>query len=101
MLALAFANGSERAEKEAAITLYRALTECDAPDPTDFGSLGLLLAETGETRIAKDVVLRGIVTCTPRAIAYLADIGHRIVEATGDRDFRNQLEMAIAERQRS
>ena len=100
MMALAFANGTERADKEAAITIYRALTEGDAPEPTDFGSLALLIAESGDAESAKVMVLRGIAACAAKATGYFLDIGHRIVEATGDRAFRNQLQAAIAERGR-
>ena len=100
MLALALANGTERADKEAATAIYRDLTEGDAPEPTDFGSLALLLDEGGDTENAKVVVLRGIAACAAGAMGYFSDIGHRLVEATGDRTFRRQLEAAIAERDR-
>jgi hypothetical protein len=100
MMALAFANGTERADKQAAIRIYRALTEGDAPEPTDFGSLALLVTEGGDAESAKAVVLRGIAACAAKATGYFLDIGHRIVEATGDRAFRDHLQTAIAERGR-
>lgn len=98
MLALACGSGTERAEKERAVSLYHQLAESDAFEQTDFGNLAMLLAEIGQPGNAQDVVLRGIATCTRLATGYWAEVGHRIVETTGDRGFRTRLEAAIAEK---
>ncbi len=98
MLALALANSPQRADKEAAIALYRTLAESDAPDPSDAGNLATLLTETGAHDDAGEALLRGIAICPPERLDYLAQIGHRIVEATGNREFRDQLRTAIAGR---
>ena len=98
MLALALANSPDSAEKAGAIDLYRRLVESAPPDPTDVGNLATLLAETGATQDAEAVLLRGVVACPPERLDYLSEVGHRIVEATGDKEFRERLRAAIAQR---
>ena len=98
MLALALANSLDASDKAAAITLYRSLAESAAPDPTDAGNLAILLTETGAPDEAKAALLQGVATCPPERLDYLAGIGYTIIEATGDREFREQLRAAIAER---
>jgi predicted phosphodiesterase len=98
MLALALANSPEAADKEAAIALYRSLAESAASDPTDTGNLATLLTESGAHDDAGETLLRGIAICPPGRLDYLAEIGYRIVEATGNRQFRDQLRAAIAGR---
>jgi 3',5'-cyclic AMP phosphodiesterase CpdA len=94
--ALALANGTERAEKEAAAALYQDLSRSEVFDQTDFGNLALLLVEIGDQGRARDALLSGIAACG--ATSYLMDIGHKIVEETGDRAFRKQLEAALSDR---
>lgn len=98
MLALALANWTDAAGKTAAIALYRSLAESAAPDPTDAGNLAALLLETGAPEEAGATLLQGVATCPPERLDYLAEIGYRIVEATGNREFRERLRAAIAER---
>lgn len=101
MLALALAHSTERADKEAAIAHYSALAVAPSGEPTDYGSLALLLAERGDAGGAQRALLTGIERCPANADGYFMDIGHRLVEATGDRAFRKELEAAIAQRGRS
>lgn len=98
MLALALTNGTERADKEVAVSLYQQLSESDVLDPTDFGNLAMLLVEIGRPEDAQNCILRGISACPKPATAYLAEIGQRVVGATGDREFRTQMEVAIVEK---
>ena len=98
MLALALANSPEAADKQAAIDIYRSLAESEGADPTDTGNLATLLYETGAGDEASTVVLHGITVCPPERLDYLAQVGQRIVEATGNREFRDQLWAAISGR---
>jgi hypothetical protein len=98
MLALALANSPEPGDKKAAIALYESLTRASSIRSTDRANLALLLLEGGNVENAKAAVLDGIATCPASAVGHLADVGHRIVGATGDKEFRRQLEAAIAER---
>ena len=98
MLALALANRTDATGKADAIALYRPLTKSAAPDPTDAGNLATLLLEAGAPEEAGATLLQGGAACPPERLDYLAEIGHRIVEATGNREFREQLRAAIVER---
>ena len=98
MLALAFAHGEERSDKQAAVSLYRELNESEVLDPTEFAILATLLLELGDPAGAQDVILQGIAASDGRTIGLLADAGQRVVEATGDREFREILNTAIATR---
>ena len=98
MLALALANAPDATDKAAAVALYRSLVESASPDPTDAGNLATLLTETGDHDQAKAALLQGLAICPPDRLDYLAEIGYRIVEATGDRDFRDRLMAEIEQR---
>ena len=98
MVALASAHGEERVDKQAAVSLYRELNESDVLDPTEFAILATLLLELGDPAGAQDVILQGIAASDGRTIGQLADAGQRVVEATGDREFRETLNTAIAAR---
>jgi len=98
MLALGLAHSEEPAEKTAATALYRALTEGASAEATDVGNLATLLLETGSMDEAKATVLSGIEKFTSERAGYFFQIGQKIVEVTGDRTFRIQLEVALAQR---
>jgi len=98
MLALSYANSHEAADKKTAIDLYQSLAEEESAEISDFGNLANLLIEAGNIDEAKDAVLGGIEKFPANQADYFAQIGHKIVEATGDRNFRKQLEAIIAER---
>jgi len=100
MLALALAHSGEVADKKTAIELLRLLTEDQSTEFTDAGNLAILLMEVMEADSlaeAKSVVLNGI-RKFPAKADYYSEIGQRVVEATGDRHFRQQIETAVAER---
>ena len=84
------------------IFIYRDLCTKHYPF-TDAGNLAILLMEVmGNDSLeeAKAVVLKGI-SNFPLKADYYVEIGQRIVEATGDKNFRQQLESAVAERGKS
>lgn len=98
MLALSFAHSEEAADKTAATVLYRSLIQEGPPEATDAGNLATLLIEAGSFEEAKIVVLEGIDKFPAKAGDYFFQIGSKIVEATGDRKFRKQLQAAIEAR---
>lgn len=103
MLALGLAYSEEAIDKKMAIEIYRLLTNDQSTEFTDAGNLAILLMEVmGNESLeeAKAVVLNGI-SKFPSKADYYVEIGQRIVEATGDKDFRQQLESAVAERGKS
>jgi uncharacterized protein (DUF924 family) len=97
MLALALAHSSEAVDREAAIALYRSLTETGSTDVSDAGIHATLLWEIGRLDEAKAAVLDGIGRFFANRVDSLLEVGQRIVEATGDRDFRSQM-TSLAER---
>ena len=90
-MALALANSPDQSDKAEAIGLYRLLCVSDYVEITDIGNLASLLFETGDMDEAGDAVVDGI-RRFPDKRTYFAGIGHKIVEATGDRDLRLRLE---------
>lgn len=97
MLALGLAHSHEMDDKNAAVDLYRSLISVDVINITDIGNLAALLIDIGRSDEAKPILLDGIEK-GPANQGYLLDIGQRIVETTGDRRFRIQLETAKEER---
>ena len=98
-LALAFANSSDRGEREHAANLYIEIVDGGTQVPADFTNLATLFVDLEVADRGQSVVLRGIATCrTAAEVALLSDVGHRIVGTTGDRDFRKRLDAAIAKR---
>jgi len=98
MLALSLAHSEEAADKATATALYRSLIQEASPEPTDAGNLATLLIDAGSFEEAKRAVLDGIEKFPAKAADYFSQIGLRIVDATGDREFRKQLEAAVAAR---
>lgn len=97
MLALALAHSEDDADKRSAADHYRSLAETEEAAPSDLAALASLLAGFGEHDDAKNVVLSGIVRFPDAAESFLT-IGHAIVEATGDRPFRDELNARRAAR---
>lgn len=100
LLALSLANSPEADDKKTAIGLLRSLTEAESSESSDAGNLATLLFEASNFDEARTVVLEGIRKYSAQA-DYFAAIGQKIVEATGDREFRKQMEAAISERDES
>lgn len=97
MLALSIANSEETADKTTAIKIYRSFVQEGSSVATDVGNLTTLLIEVGKFEEAKSIVLSGIEKF-PTKKAYFFEIGSKIVGATGDREFRRQLEAAVEAR---
>ncbi|MGH8728757.1 MAG: hypothetical protein ACREV9_11525 [Burkholderiales bacterium] len=100
MLALSLANSDEAANKKMAVELYQSLAVDDAAMVSDIGNLVTLVIEGGHMDQARVTVLNGIRRFPANQIDQFLQLGHRIVEATGDRSFRKEMETAAgAERQ--
>jgi hypothetical protein len=100
MLALGLAHSEEAVDKKMAIEICRLLTKDQSTEFTDAGHLAILLMEVmsnDSLEEAKAVVLNAI-SKFPLKADYYVEIGQRIVEATGDKNFRRQLDSAVAER---
>lgn len=90
MLALCFSQSPDRSERAQAVNLYNGLIADEAAKTTDFAALAFLLANMDNYEGAKKTLLVGMERFPDAADGYLA-IGQRIVEATGDRAFRDEL----------
>jgi hypothetical protein len=101
MLALSLANSDEAADKVQAIKMYRAITAGDFAEAIDAGNLAILLMGDGNHDEAKAAVLAGIGRFPLDRVDYFVQVGQKIVETTGDRDFRKRMEAAIEERGQS
>jgi len=103
MLALGLAHSEDSTDKIKAIEIYRLLINDQSTEFTDGGNLAILLMEVNSSESleeAKAVVLRGI-DQFPTKSDYYAEIGQTIVEATGDKGFRQELESTVAQRGKS
>jgi len=99
MLALSLANSSEAADKAAALALYRSLSAENLSEAVDTGNLETLLTDAGAFDDAKVAVLTGIQKFAGKE-EYFSQIGLRLVEVTGDREFRKRMEAEIKARGR-
>lgn len=97
MLALCLARSSERADQRRAVDLYQELSDSPRCEADDLAYLATLLINGGDYDRATAAVLRGI-EAFPERFQGFAEIGMRIVEATGDRNLRDQLLTPRAER---
>ena len=96
MLAIGLSHSDDPADKTAAIDLFRTLVHDGIAQPSDFGFLATLLFAAESIDEAKKVVLDGIQLFATEASGELNEIGQRFVEAAGDREFRKQLDVAMA-----
>jgi predicted phosphodiesterase len=98
MLALGLANSTETVDKEAAAALYRSLLKEDPTEPSDVGNLAKLLIDAGGFDEAQRIVLEGIGVHPIKMASNFREIGLMIVEATGNREFRRQMDAALEAR---
>lgn len=98
MLALALANSGDVGDRKEAVSSYEALIRDGLDDPQIRANLAILLFNLDRHDEAKIVVIQAIEASPFEALEYLRSIGQRIVAGTGDRAFRKQLEVAIAQR---
>jgi hypothetical protein len=97
MLALSLAQSEDETDRRRAAAIYCGLTDEGAARASDIAAQASLLLGLEEHDNAKQAVLAGIARFPEAADGYVA-IGQAIVEATGDRDFRDQLSARRAER---
>ena len=90
MLALCLAQSTEQIDCNRAIDLYKELTSSAEGKAEDWASLATLLADNGVHDQAKETVINAI-KAFPQSIYGFVEIGMKIVEATGDLDFREWL----------
>jgi hypothetical protein len=98
MLAFALAHSAYDKDRTEAARAYEALIHDGLAEAQDRANLAALLLDTGRSDDAKAVVLDAIAASSPESLEGFNGIGQRIVGQTGDREFRKQLEAAIAER---
>lgn len=96
-LALGLSHSDERAGKEQAIVLYASIAGDQGTEAGDAGIYATLLGEVGRYDEAKKAVLAAMEKYPDHGAAF-SEIGQRIVEATGDRDFRDQINTALKAR---
>lgn len=97
MLALCLSQSTDAAEKVRAIELYNEISADELAVAADFAALASLRADMNDHEEAKKALLAGMERFPGSADGYL-EIGQRIVEATGDRAFRDELNAQRARR---
>lgn len=90
MLAMSLGQSTETAEKGRAVKLYNEISADESAVAADFAALASLLADTDDYEAAKKAILAGMKRFPDLAEGFMA-IGQRIVEATGDRAFRDEI----------
>lgn len=90
MLALCLAHAEIGADKHRAAKLYGELVDQEAAQPADVAALATLLLDSGDHTGAKKYVLIGIERFPAATDGFVA-IGQSIIEASGDRAFRDEL----------
>jgi len=98
MLALALAHSPDGASRNDAVQQYERLVLDGIASVQDRGNLATLLSNLGRHDDAKAVVLEATRIGSTENLGYLQEIGQRLVEQTGDREFRRRLEAAVARR---
>ena len=89
-LALCFARNTERDDRLRSIKLYRELTESKYSEAEDWAALATMMMYEGKHEEAKTAVQDGM-HAFPGKTRGFVDVGMKIVEATGDIEFRNEL----------
>jgi hypothetical protein len=90
MLALCLSQSTEAADKRRAVELYSVISADEFAVAADFAVLASLLAEIDDNETAKRTILSGMKRF-PDAVEGFSAVGQKIVEATGDRTFRDKL----------
>ena len=91
ILALALANSDDFHDRSKATELYRELAQSQYVEFSDIGNMAILLLENGSSSEARDAVLDGLERF-PEKKPYFIEIGHNIVQETGDRQLRDRIE---------
>ena len=90
ILALCLARSTEERDKTRAVELYREAMESEEAEPGDCGALALLMSELGRYEEAKEVIGAGMRRFPDQTQAFV-ETGMTIVQASGDRGFRDWL----------
>ena len=90
ILALCLARSTEEGDKVCAVELCREVVESEEAEPRDWGALATLLAELKRYDEAKAVICDGIAQFPNQSQAFV-EIGMRVVQECGDRNFRDWL----------
>ena len=90
ILAICLARSTEEVDKDRAVELYSQVMESNQADPGDWGALATLKTELGNYDEAKDLIRKGIGRFPIQSQAFV-EIGLKLVEKCGDRDFRDWL----------
>ena len=90
MLALCLARYTERDDRSRAMCLYRDLTLSGHGEAGDWAALATMLMDEGNHEAAKTAVKEGI-RSFPGKIDGFVEVGMKIVAATGDVAFRDEL----------
>lgn len=98
-LALALAQGPDDVSRNAGVKHFENLLYDGLAGPQDRENLATLLLNLGRFDDAKAIVVEAIGVSPIENVRSLEGIGQRLVEQTGDREFRKQLEAVIAERE--
>jgi 3',5'-cyclic AMP phosphodiesterase CpdA len=99
MLALGLSHSAEAMDRDRAISLYQSVVTEESSEPADIAFLATLLSSAGKHDEAKRAVLTGIERFPGKGAAF-SEIGLRIVESTGDREFRKQIDTAVEAREK-
>lgn len=90
ILAFCLALSTDEVDKDRAVELYSQVMESNQADPGDWGALATLKTELGNYDEAKDLIRKGIGRFPTQSQAFV-EIGLRLVEKCGDKDFRDWL----------
>ena len=90
ILAVCLARSTEKGEKTRAVELYRELLESEFAEPGDYAAIGALTVALERYDDAREVIEEGI-RRFPNHTRRFVEIGMGIVEATGDRKWRDWL----------
>ena len=90
MLGICLGRSSERSDQEEAIKIHRALQSEGIAEAQDIAVLADVLIALKDYDLARDVIRSGLRDYPDRWQGF-AEIGNRITEATGDRNFRDEL----------
>ena len=90
ILALCLARSTERTDRERASILYGEVVKTELAEPDDYGALATLMMELGCYDEAKGRIRDGIARFPDHTQAF-TEVGMRLVQACGDRDFRDWL----------
>ncbi|MGF1517457.1 MAG: metallophosphoesterase family protein [Nodosilinea sp.] len=90
MMALAMSQSEHYKDRQQGAAIYKDLINEGNAKAADIAFQASLLLQLGNTDEAKEVVFTGI-RCFPEATNGYIAIGQKIVEATGDRNFRDKL----------